>query len=161
MPRFVFPEDRLSFVYTRPGNPLLEPSGQQGIQVFLEPECDTLALISSTDKHLIPNSTIYVGPDSLMPFFYGPPDVKILYARAIGHTSVYPLNALDASRLGEFDRHDFWEAETLPTADERRPPFIWVKPSDGSVYLVVEDGFADLYHDVYSDFYGSDAGWIR
>lgn len=160
MPRWVFPEDRAVFVYTGPLAPILEPSVQQGIQIFLEPECQTLALITDTQRALIDGSTVHPGTDGLLPYFYGPPDVTVLYARAIGQSRVYPLDALDASRITDLDAHRVWEGPALPANGERKPPFLWVRTTDSAVFLVVDENFSELLHDEYSAFYGGDSGYI-
>jgi hypothetical protein len=163
MARWIFPEDRTAYVYTGALNPLLEASTTQGIQIFLEPECQTLAVICDITRSVIVGSTIYVTPDGLLPFFYGPPEVKVLYARAIGRSQVYPLDALDAARLREMDKHQVWEGPALPANGERTPPFIWVDTTnspDNAVYMVVDDTFSDLYTDIYVDLYGGGIGWV-
>lgn len=163
MTRWIYPEDRTAYVYTQPLNPLLEATTTQGIQIFLEPECQTLAVICDIDRAVITTSTIYATPDGLLPFFYGPPDVKVLYARAIGRTQVYPLDAIDAARLNEMDKHQIWEGPALPTNGERVPPYIWVDTTNSpnnAVYLVVDDTFSDLYGDIYVDPYGGGVGWV-
>lgn len=157
MPRWVFPEDRAVFVYTGPLMPILEPANL-AVQIFMEPECQNLAFISSLARDLIPGATIRTGPDGLLPYFYGPPDATLLYARVIGRSEVHPLNALDASRIAILNRHQIWEGIALPANNERTPPFIWVKP-DQSVVLVI-DPLMLADPDVYVDYYGPDIGWV-
>lgn len=160
MPRWLFPEDRSVFVFDGPLTPILEPSMQQGIQIFVDPECTTLAIITDVNRALVHGSTVYPGDGGLLPYFYGPPDTTLLYARAIGQTKVYLLAALDAARLTESDLHKVWEAPALPANGERVPPFIWVNTTDNTVYQVVWDDYSDLYSDAYAGYYGTDDGWV-
>lgn len=146
------------FLYTGPLMPILEPASL-AVQIFLEPECQNLAFISSIQRALVPGSTLHTGIDGLLPLFYGPPDATLLYARALGQSRVYPLNALDAARLSTMDKHEIWMGTSLPSAGERVPPFIWVKP-DQSTYLIVDSTFAGMDSDVYVDYYGPDIGWV-
>lgn len=99
MTRWLFPEDRQVFVYTDSLQPILEPVFGQGIQVFLDEECTTLASIAAEDLSVIADSTINTGNDGLMPLFYGPDEVLRLWARVLGQSTPYPLDAVYNERL--------------------------------------------------------------
>jgi hypothetical protein len=98
--RFLYPEDRMSFVFGRPGEPIRTPP-RTGLKLFLERTAQTPADILDLDGNPIPFSTVYTGADSLLPEFYGPPGfVSRIYARIVGGTAdTYPLMAQYSDRL--------------------------------------------------------------
>jgi hypothetical protein len=98
--RFLFPEDRLTFVYGRPGDPIRTPP-RTAIKLFFDEDATTPADVLTTNGQPIPFSTIYTGEDSLLPEFYGPAGwVPRLWARVTGGTAeTYPLVAQYSERL--------------------------------------------------------------
>jgi hypothetical protein len=98
--RFRFPEDRMSFVYQRPGQPILTPP-RTGLKLFLDEAGTIPADVQSLDGATIAHSTIYTGDDALLPEFLGPPGfVARIYARVVGGTAAtYPLMAQYSDRL--------------------------------------------------------------
>jgi len=95
--RFIFPEDRIAFVYQGPGDPILTPDADP--VVVYEDEAGTiLADIQELDSTPIPSSTLTIGADALIPRFLGPDDVDTLYAKA-GSGPTYPMFAELDQRL--------------------------------------------------------------
>jgi hypothetical protein len=98
--RLRFPEDRLSFVYGPPGEPIRTPP-RTAIKIFADEACIHPADIRSTSGADVPFSTIYTGDDGLLPEFLGPePLVSTLWARVVGGTvDAYPLVAQYSEQL--------------------------------------------------------------
>lgn len=99
--RLRFPEDRMTFQYGAPGEPI-RTAPRTGVKVFLDEACTTPADILTTVGTPIPYSTIYTQDDSLLPEFLGPPEyVTRLWARVVGVTAdAYPLVAQYSEQLG-------------------------------------------------------------
>lgn len=98
--RFLFPEDRTSFVYGRPGEPIRTPP-RTGIKIFLDEAATQPADIETPEGVSIPYSTIYTGEDSLLPEFVGPPGfINRVWGRVVGGTAeTYPLMAQYSDQL--------------------------------------------------------------
>lgn len=98
--RLRFPEDRLSFVYGAPGEPIRTPP-RTAIKIFADEPCTTPADIRTPAGVGIPFATIYTGDDGLLPEFLGPePLVSQLWARVVGGTAeAYPLVAQYTEQL--------------------------------------------------------------
>lgn len=98
--RFTFPEDRTSFVYQRPGMPILTPA-RTGIKIFTDEAGQFPADIQTLAGNPVQYSTLYTGDDSLLPEFLGPQGfVSKLWARVVGGTGqTYPLMAQYSDQL--------------------------------------------------------------
>lgn len=98
--RFLFPEDRTSFVYGAPGSPIRTPP-RTGMKIFLDEAATQPADIRTLDELVIAYSTIYTGGDGLLPEFLGPEGfVNRLWARVVGGgAQTYPLMAQYSDRL--------------------------------------------------------------
>jgi hypothetical protein len=98
--RFLYPEDRTTFVYGRPGEPIRTPP-RTAIKLFVDEACTQPADVQTEHGDPIPYSTIYTGDDSLLPEFFGPPGyISRLWARVVGGSAVaYPLMAQFSDRL--------------------------------------------------------------
>lgn len=98
--RLRFPEDRLSFVFQGPGQPILTPP-RTGIKVYLDEAGTQPAPIQTLAGVSIPFATIYTGDDALVPEFLGPEGfVNRLHARVVGGLSTtYPLMAQYSEQL--------------------------------------------------------------
>lgn len=98
--RLLFPEDRTTFIYQRPGEPILTPY-RTGLQLFLDESGTVLADIVDENGVPIPYSTIYTGDDSLLPLFYGPTAfTTLLWAKIVGGThQIYPITAQYGAQL--------------------------------------------------------------
>ena len=92
--RWVFPQERLTFYYSRAGDPILMPP-QIPIQIFMDADGDTPAsdLRDPATGAVISNGIVLVGADGLVSEFYGPVNVRLLYAQPYGSTLIYPLDA--------------------------------------------------------------------
>lgn len=98
--RFLFPEDRLTFVYGRPGEPIRTPP-RTALKLYLDEAATHTADVWTVEGNPIPYSTIYTGDDSLVPEFLGPPGfVSRVWARVVGGTAEsYPLMAQYSTQL--------------------------------------------------------------
>lgn len=82
--RFLFPEDRMTFVYGPPGSPILNPP-RTGFQIFTNPACTALADIEDTQGNPIAYATVYTDEVGQLPEFYGPAGlVRRVYAKVVG-----------------------------------------------------------------------------
>lgn len=79
MTSWKFPQDRLVFRYGAPGTPLYAPQGET-LTICLDAAGTTPAAITDLNNNPIPNSLVSVGANCLIPEFYGPANVTILYA---------------------------------------------------------------------------------
>lgn len=102
MARYVFPADRWAYDFQpAPQSGLLNAAGQS-IQIFIDKETTQLADIHDLNNHPIANSIITVGNDSLLPEFYGPDEIKKLYARTPLGTADQAVQ-LDANLVGRVE----------------------------------------------------------
>jgi hypothetical protein len=91
--RFLFPQDRLTFYYSRAGDPILMPP-QVPIVIYSDQAATTLAPdLHLADGTILVDSTVLVGTDGLIPEFYGAVGIKRLYGKPFGATVTYPLEA--------------------------------------------------------------------
>lgn len=98
MARLIFPQDRIAYVYETPGDPILMP-GPVPITVYSDEGMTTLADITDLDGHPLPGSILYVGPDALIPEFYGPADgASVLWGRT-PQGRPYQLDAQPGPRI--------------------------------------------------------------
>lgn len=94
-----FPEDRETFVYGGPGEPILTPP-RTGFVVYADAEATTPADIATPDGYGIAHSTLYTGPDGLLPQFLGPPGALRVWVRVVGNLGApYALNAIYPAHL--------------------------------------------------------------
>lgn len=98
MARLRFPQDRIAYVYTTPGDPILMP-GPVPITVYSNKGMTTLAEITDLDGQVSTGSLLYVGSDGLIPEFFGPADgTTVLWGRTPqGHP--YQLDAQPGPRI--------------------------------------------------------------
>ena len=93
---YIFPNDRLSFGYlVTQGSPLYNGQGRQVI-VTTDAQGNFPAAITDLSGNPIANSILTVGPDSLLPFFYGPPGVTTLYGCSALRTPGEDVIQMDA-----------------------------------------------------------------
>lgn len=99
--RLRFPQDRTVFIHTGPNAPILSPP-RSGLVVYADHDATQLADITTLQGAPIPNSTIHIGEDSLMPEFLGPPGhVMRLWMRLLGDVGeTSPLDAQAMDHLG-------------------------------------------------------------
>jgi hypothetical protein len=132
--RSVFPDDRLAFRFFEQ---LVYSGAGAGVVVYLDEAATTPAAITTYPAGVpIAGSRIVVGDDSLLPEFYGPEDVLVLWAAADGDTQTYRMDARFADRV------------TGAT------PVVW--SYSGSQY--VRAGAMPLYLDADYTFVGAIAG---
>lgn len=87
-----FPQDRLAFGVDATG---ALRSGDGGtIVVYTDEEGLTLANITTPQGNPIPGAILRVGDDSLLPEFVDPLGRSRLWARPLGSTVMYPLDAI-------------------------------------------------------------------
>lgn len=79
MTSWKFPQDRLVFRYGAPGTPLYAPQGDT-LTICLDAAGTTPAAITDLNNNPIAGSLVSVGANCLIPEFYGPANVTILYA---------------------------------------------------------------------------------
>lgn len=98
MARLIFPQDRIAYVYKTPGEPILMP-GPVPITIYSNESMTSLADITDLDGHPLIGSLLYIGPDGLIPEFYGPADgASVLWGRTPqGHP--YQLDAQPGPRI--------------------------------------------------------------
>lgn len=91
MPRLMFPNDRTVFIYTGSGEPIRQPF-ESPLRVYLDSELTELADIQDVEEVAIAGSLIYIGADGLLPNFYGPADVTVLWIKP-ADAPAYPVVA--------------------------------------------------------------------
>jgi len=97
--RFLFPQDRTSFVYLAAGKPILAPGPDYEATVYLDEACTILADILDLDLVPIPGSVLTVDVDTLLPEFWGPDGYTRLWTKAAPGNRVYVLDAQVDDRL--------------------------------------------------------------
>jgi hypothetical protein len=98
MSRLIFPQDRIAYVYSAPGEPILMPDAVS-ITVYSNEGMTALADILDRDSHAVSGSVLYVGSDGLIPEFYGPADgTSVLWGRTPGGHP-YQLDAQPGPRI--------------------------------------------------------------
>lgn len=118
MARLTFPQDRTSFVYQGPLQPILTPP-RTAIEVFVDPGGTTPADILTPEHEPIVDSIVYTDGDGLVPLFLGPDnDAAKLYAQVVGTTGVYPLESLFSDALARLETSSSLGAGSGPPGPE-------------------------------------------
>jgi hypothetical protein len=99
MARMTFPQDATTFVYQGELQPILT-SPRTGIAFFVDALATEPADMTWLSGAPITDSTVYTGRDGTVPRFLGPDDgTVVLYARPLGTTETYPVQALISEQL--------------------------------------------------------------
>lgn len=106
MTAFKFPQDRETFLYSGPGEPIRQ-AGQGAVWIYLDEEATTLAVINEVDGDEpgdpIAGSVVFVGANGLLPEFYGPDGVVELWAKSAEDDIAYVLEANYRQRIEAID----------------------------------------------------------
>lgn len=73
MARLRYPQDRIAYVYSGPGQPITMP-GPIPVTVYVDQATTQLADITDLDGHALTGSVLHIGADGLIPEFFGPPN---------------------------------------------------------------------------------------
>lgn len=115
MPRLMFPNDRTVFLYQGAGLPIRQPF-ESPLRVYLDDELTALADIQDTNQVSIAGSLIHIGEDGLLPDFYGPDDVTVLWIKA-ADAPAYPVVA----KMAEYVTYTINNATRLNAPSAQRP----------------------------------------
>lgn len=136
MSRFLFPEDRTSYIYQGPNQPILTPP-RTAIQLFEAAHGSELADVQTTTGFTIEDSIIYTGTDGLIPEFYGPDGVPRLWGWVLGTDPAarYPLQAQYHDLLANHPPGTVLLAgDGPPPASEGNPGDWWVDTTNHVLY---------------------------
>jgi hypothetical protein len=115
--RNVFPQDRLAFAYIE--RQIYSGSGAR-VHVYLDEAATQLAsILAYPGGAPLDGSLLVVGPDSLLPEFYGPDEVGTLWALADGGTQAYRLDSRLADRVTSLEEtagHPYHHVQTTPAS---------------------------------------------
>lgn len=106
MTSYKFPQDRETFLYSGPGEPIRQ-SGQISVYIYTSSAATTLAVIrtvvNDTPGSVIPGSMVIVGENGLLPEFYGAESVVELWAKSTEDEEAYLLEANYRQRFEGID----------------------------------------------------------
>ena len=116
--RSVFPQDRLAFAYF--DRQVYSGSGAR-VHVYLDEDATALAsILAYPGGAPLDGALLVVGPDSLLPEFYGPDGVETLWALPdVEGATAYRLDGRLADRISSLEAtagHPYRHVQTVPAS---------------------------------------------
>lgn len=112
MTAFKFPQDRETFLYSGPGEPIRQ-AGQISVYIYTSSAATTLAtirtVVSDAPGTVIPGSMIVVGANGLLPEFFGADGVLELWAKNAEDDEAYLLEANYRQRFAQINPQDIFD----------------------------------------------------
>lgn len=103
--RWLFPDDSMIFSVGAPGTPIYS-TFNDSLAIYVDAGGVVPADILHVDQTPVYNSIIELDGSSNIPMFYGPDNVKTLYAQDIKkHGAVFEIHALSADRLSVIEQN--------------------------------------------------------